>query len=204
MWRLGLLAVAVIAAVGGAVAAKLHTRFVRPIFCSNVPCAYLNGRLSVIGQMIAARPVGSVYFVIGDSLTEAGLWPELCGLKPVPAGIAAATSDTWVPHAKAMTDALKPAAVVLALGTNDVLVAGRLGNYEALVASLSGYRLVALPVYQLAAVSRETVAVANARIAKAVPQVAEPITATTFDSVHMTTSDYQRWFGSLERVLCKP
>ena len=68
MRRLGLIAAVVASALAGAVVAKLHTRW--GAMCANVPCASLQIRLGVIEQMIAARPRGPTYLVIGDSLTE--------------------------------------------------------------------------------------------------------------------------------------
>ena len=106
MRRLGLIAAVVASALAGAVAAKLYTRW--GATCANVPCSSLQTRLGVIEQMIAARPRGPAYLVIGDSLTEIGRWPAMCGREPVAAGISGARSDTWLPHARAVADALKP------------------------------------------------------------------------------------------------
>ena len=137
----------------GALAAKLHTRWTS--HCSNVPCGYVQIRLEMIGQMAASHRGVPAYLVIGDSLTEIGQWRTMCGREPVAAGISGARSDTWLPHAKAIADALRPEFIVLALGTNDVLTQGRLGPYEQLVSSLSGYRLVAVPVHEMPSAPQE-------------------------------------------------
>ena len=159
-------------------------------------------RLSTINQMIAARSGGSAYLIIGDSLTEIGSWPTMCGLVPVPAGISRARSDTWLPHAKAIADTLKPEVVVLALGTNDVLTQGRLGPYEQLASSLSDYRLVAVPVHKMPGARKDAVREANRRISKAVAHTANAIDAITTDGVHLTAEDYTRWFGAIEDEVC--
>ena len=122
MRHLGLMAAVVACALAGAVVGKLHSRW--GAMCANVPCSSLQTRLGVIEQMIAARPRGPAYLVIGDSLTEIGRWPAMCGREPVAAGISGARADTWLPHAKGLADALEPDFVVLALGTNDVLSQG--------------------------------------------------------------------------------
>jgi hypothetical protein len=198
MW---LIPVAVASALAGAFAAKLHTRWTGT--CANVPCVNLRVRLSAIDQMVAARSSsGLAYLVIGDSLTEIGRWPTICGLVPVPAGISGARSDTWLPHAKAIADTLKPEVVVLALGTNDVLTQGRLGPYEQLASSLSGYRLVAVPVHRMPTAPQDAVREANRRITKAVAYTANTIDAITTDGVHLTAEDYARWFGGIEEEVC--
>ena len=122
MRRVVLLAVAVASGLAGTLAARLHTRWTAR--CGNVPCGYVQLRLAVIDQMAASHRRVPVYLVIGDSLTEIGRWRTMCGREPVAAGISGARSDTWLPHAKAVADALKPEFVVLALGTNDVLTQG--------------------------------------------------------------------------------
>lgn len=184
----------------GALAAKLHTRW--SATCGNVPCGYVQVRLTVIDQMIAARSKTPSYLVIGDSLTEVGRWPPMCGLEPVPAGISGARSDTWLPHARAIADSLKPAVIVLALGTNDVLTLGRLGPYEQLVSALAGYRLVAIPLHKMPAVPEVAAEEANMRIAKAVADTAETIDAVTIDGIHFTAKDYARWFSAIEKKVC--
>lgn len=195
-----LIAAAVASALAGAFAAKLHTRWATT--CANVPCGYLQLRLAAIDQMIAARSTAPVYLVIGDSLTEIGRWPTMCGHDPVAAGISGARSDTWLPRAKAIADTVKPAFVVLALGTNDVLSQGRLGPYEELAASLSGYRLVAVQVHQMPAAPPAAVREANRRITKVAAHAAEAIVAATTDGVHLTAEDYARWFGAIEKTAC--
>src|SRR5215475_11657115 len=135
MRQMYLISAAFASVLAGALAAKLHTRWTT--ICSNVPCGYLQIRLAVIDRMIAARSSAPAYLVIGDSLTEIGRWPTMCGHDAVPAGISGARSDTWLPHAKTVADSLKPDFVVLALGTNDLLTLGRLGPYEQLACSLS-------------------------------------------------------------------
>src|SRR5262245_51683856 len=118
MRHLYLLSAAIAGALLGALAVTLHAR--RTAMCANVSCGYLQLRLLTIDQMVAARSSAQTYLVIGDSLTEIGRWPNMCGLEPVPAGISGARSDTWLAHAKAIADTLKPEIIVLALGTNDL------------------------------------------------------------------------------------
>src|SRR5262249_21989391 len=161
MRHLYLISAAIASALVGAIAAKLHTRWA--MICTNVPCSYLQVRLAMIDQMIAARSGAPTYIIFGDSLTEIVRWPTMGGHDPVPAGISGARSDTWLPHAKAIADSLKPEFVVLALGTNDLLTQGRLGPYEQLASSLAGYRLVVVPVHNMPAVSQEAVQEANRR-----------------------------------------
>lgn len=200
MRRLGLMAAVIVAGVAGALAAKLHTRWKSN--CANVPCGHLQARLAMIDQMIAAHGQAPAYLVIGDSLTEIGRWPALCGREPVAAGISGARSDTWLRQAKAIADALKPEFVVLALGTNDVLTQGRLGPYERLAASLSGYRLIAVPVHAMPAAPQAAVDEANSRIRKAVGRTVEAIVAQTTDGIHLTAEDYARWFGAIAKAAC--
>ena len=152
--------------------------------------------------MIAARSGGPAYLIIGDSLTEIGSWPIMCGLVPVPAGISRARSDTWLPHAKAIADILKPEVVVLALGTNDVLTQDRLGPYEQLASSLSDYRLVAVPIHGMPSAREDPVREANRGITKAVAHTASTIDAITTDGIHLTREDYARWFGAIEEEVC--
>jgi lysophospholipase L1-like esterase len=200
MRRLGLIAAGLACALAGVVVAKLHSRWAA--MCANVPCSSLQTRLGVIGQMIAARPPGPSYLVIGDSLTEIGRWPAMCGREPVAAGISGARADTWLPHAKGIADALEPDFVVLALGTNDVLSQGRLGPYEQLASSLAGHRLVAVPVHGMPNAPEPAVREANARIARAVPRTAQGIVAATTDGIHLTAEDYARWLAAIERAAC--
>jgi lysophospholipase L1-like esterase len=201
-WKSGvrhlcLISTAIVSALVGALAAKLHTRWLTT--CAKVPCKYLQIRLAVINQMIATRVGARDYLVIGDSLTEIGRWPRMCGHDPMPAGISGARSDTWLPHAKTIADILKPDLVVLALGTNDVLTQGRLGPYEQLASSLSGYRLVAVPIHKLPSAPQDAVQEANRRIARAVAHTAETIDA---DGVHLTAEEYARWFDAIEKEVC--
>jgi len=172
------------------------------MICANVPCSYLQVRLAVIDQMIATRSGAPAYLIFGDSLTEIGRWPSMCGHEPVPAGISGASSDTWLPHAKAIADSLKPEFVVLALGTNDLLMQGRLGPYEQLASSLAGHRLVAVPVHNMPTVPQEAVREANRRITKTAAHAAETIVAVTTDGVHLTAEDYTRWFEAIEKTVC--
>jgi lysophospholipase L1-like esterase len=168
-----------------------------------VPCGYLQIRLSIIEQMVAARGrAPAAYLVIGDSLTEIGHWRTMCGHEPVAAGISGARSDTWLPHARAIADALKPDLVVLALGTNDVLTQGRLGPYEQLASSLYGYRLIAVPLHGMPAAPPEAVRAANQRIRMAAARTAEQIVAVTTDGIHLNTEDFARWFGAIEKAAC--
>ena len=172
--------------------------------CGNVPCGYVQLRLSTIDQMVASNGARPAYLVIGDSLTEIARWPAMCGHAPVAAGISGARTDTWLPHAKAVADALRPKFIVLALGANDVLTLGRLGPYEQLAKSLSGYRLVGVPVHELRGVPEQVVHEANTRIAAAAARTAEAVPVTTTDGIHLTAADYARWFEAIEAAACDP
>jgi hypothetical protein len=201
MQRMGLIAAVLAAGLAGALAAKLHTRWTGQ--CGPVSCGYAEIQLALIRQRIASHGTGPAYLVVGDSLTEIGRWPTMCGHDPVVAGISGAGSDTWLAHAKAVADALKPEFIVLALGTNDVLTQGRLGPYEQVVSSLAGYRLVAVPVHGMPRAPQEAVRDANSRIKKAVGPTVEAIDAMTTDGVHLTAKDYARWFDAIEKVACR-
>jgi lysophospholipase L1-like esterase len=200
MRHIGFISAILVSMAAGAFVAKLHSRWTA--ICAGVPCGYLQNRLVAIDQMIAARSQEATYLVIGDSLTEIGSWRPMCGNESVPAGISGARTDTWLPHARSRADALKPQFIVLALGTNDVLTQGRLGPYEQLASALSGYRLIAVPLHKMPRAPQEAVAEANGRIAKTVARTAEPIDAVTTDGVHLTTADYARWFGAIEKAAC--
>jgi|SoiMethySBSTD1v2_1073268.scaffolds.fasta_scaffold1056551_1 hypothetical protein len=193
--------VAILSALAGALAAKLQTRWAAR--CANVPCGHLQARLATIGQKIAAHGGEASYLVIGDSLTEIGAWRTMCGHAPVAAGISGARSDTWLPHAKGIADALKPGFVVLAVGTNDVLTLARLGPYEQLASSLGGYPLVAVPLHGMPSASPEATGEANNRIRKAVARTAEAIVADTTDGIHLTATDYAHWFDAIEKAACE-
>lgn len=197
---LSLVTAVVVSALAGALVTKLHTSWTSA--CGGVPCSYVQIRLEVVNQMIAARSGASTYLVIGDSLTEIAPWPTICGRGPVAAGIGGARSDTWLPHAKAVADRLKPDFVVLALGTNDVLTQGRLGPYEQLAASLADHRVIAVPVHFMPRAPDHAVREANNRIAKAVQRTTEGISAKTIDGVHLTAEDYARWLGAIEKAAC--
>jgi lysophospholipase L1-like esterase len=189
-----------IALLSGALAAKLYSWWSSS--CSNVRCDYLQVRMAMFDQMIAASSGKRTYLVIGDSLTEIGYWPTMCGRLPVPAGISSARSDTWLPHAKPLARSLRPDVVVLAVGTNDLLTLRRLGPYEQLVTTLADYRLVAVPIHQAPALPPAAVREANRRIASAVENTADAISAVTSDGLHMTAMDYADWFAAIERKLC--
>jgi hypothetical protein len=188
------------AALAGTIAAKLHSRW--KANCANVPCAHLQIRLAAFQHRIAARPKTPTYLIIGDSLTEIGSWRPMCGLDPFAAGISAARSDTWLPHAKPLADAVKPDVVVLALGINDVLTLDSLGSYEELVASLAGYHLVAVPIHVMPQIPGKKIEEVNGRIAKVVPRTAEAIVAKTTDGIHLTAEDHVRWFAAIEKAVC--
>jgi hypothetical protein len=200
MRYLGLIVALMAAGLAGALATKIHARWTAK--CGNVPCGYLQIRLAIIEQMIASHGTAPTYLVIGDSLAEIGRWRAICGREPVVAGIGGARSDTWLPYARMIADALKPDMVVLALGTNDVLTQGRLGPYEQLASSLSDYHLVAVPVHKMPSAPEEAVREANRRIRMAAARTAEQIVAVTTDGVHLTTEDFARWFGAIEKASC--
>ena len=194
------LAVTALALLAGAVAAKLHSRWKAD--CVGVPCAYVEIRQSIFAHANSARSGKPVYLVIGDSTTEVGRWPEICGLEPLPAGISGAQTETWLAHARLLADKVKPKVIVLALGTNDLLTAGQLGPYEQLVASLGDFELVAVLVHEMPEVPRAVIEVANQRISKAVRRTTRPITAATTDGIHLTSDDYRSWMTEIENVVC--
>jgi len=191
-------------ALAGAGASLLYSKWwTSRGLCANVDCGYLRFRIEGIRSDIAhRRPPGPVYLVIGDSLTERARFPEMCGMKPFPAGIGWSRPDTWLPYVNEVVAGVKPSLVVIALGTNDVLSMARLGPYEELVASVAPNPIVAIPVHGMPRVRSRAAIEANERITKAVRRTAARIEAVTTDGIHLTDGDYQKWFAELEKVAC--
>lgn len=156
--------------------------------------------------------------VLGDSIVEASTLPrELCGHPIVNAGLdgASTTSDlgNWLVD---VLDGKSASAIVVALGTNDVLAARGLpqfeANYRTLLAQLSKAtaRVIVLGVPPIDASPRLTIdAQTNALrlIAgynSALPELAVGDGATfaplppmptphTIDGVHLNTAGYELW-----------
>jgi hypothetical protein len=168
--------------------------------------------------------------VLGDSIVEASTLPrELCGHPIVNAGLdgASTTSDlgNWLMD---VLDGKSASAIVVALGTNDVLAARDLpqfeANYRTLLSQLSKAtaRVIVLGVPPIDASPRLTIdAQTNAlRLIEgyntALPELAVREGATfaalpamptphTIDGVHLSTAGYELWNQAVLRgasVLC--
>lgn len=116
---------------------------------------YIAGRKFVLAQQARHAPPGMT-LIVGDSIVE---WVHIVSACEAPvfnAGIMSAGLRDLAPLASELTATLKPARIILAIGTNDAAV-GRIipaadwaRDYEQLIASLPRDRveLVAIPATQ--------------------------------------------------------
>jgi hypothetical protein len=190
----------VVAVLIGAVGGKLHSRYKFKQLsdyqeCNDVPCWHLAVRLQAIASVISQRNGIPSYLLIGDSITEFADLPEICGRKPINAGIGFATTATFKDEARRLAEQARPDFVLVALGTNDAQ-RGRLDGfrdrYKNLISSLADWKVIAVPVPPSPKVPNTDLF--NREIAAlAVPTVAHMGRANTLDGVHLSAASYIEW-----------
>jgi lysophospholipase L1-like esterase len=194
--------VTVIALISGlfvvVVAAKLHLR--RTELCNDVPCAHFNARLMAIESHIAQNQAKHVYLAIGDSITELADLPNICGRRPINAGIGGATSTTFIGLGRRLSDLSKPDFVIIALGTNDA-IHGRIGIFKDRMIKLidSLYPLPVLLVPLPPSRSVPSVSAFNAVISILPEPKANPLISVenVSDGIHLSATDYKQWKASI-------
>lgn len=200
--------IVLVSALIGAVAAKIDSRrkLLGPL-CSDVPCPHFIMRMAAIESVIAQQSGEPVYLAIGDSITEFAELERICGRKPLNAGIAWATSETFERHGARLAALSKPDFIFVALGTNDA--ARKKTDFREhmtkLLASLKEYPVVVVPL-------PGGQGVANAdeynTVLKQFGHLAEPLASvqSTDDGVHLAPSTYPLWKESIkdavERLVC--
>lgn len=193
-------------AVGGAVAAKLHSRHVaaRAAICDDVGCDHLFARKSVIKSMSRQIASSPSYLVIGDSITEGTELKPLCGRMPLNAGIGWATTTTFASYAQEIAEFARPDFIVIALGTNDALLGRETGfgdRMRALLATLPAVPTVLVPLTpgpQVQNTSRFNAALAAIDVPAAAPLA---LVETIEDGVHLTAKGYRDWRSALEAAV---
>lgn len=175
-----------------------------PTICANVPCGHLNWRM-LIGDIAARTYAGlPTFLVLGDSNSEIAHWRPMCGLQPVNIGIGSARTDTFLPHARRLINELKPQAIVIALGTGDIISQGKLGPYRALLDEVGGtHATISVPIHKGYGLDEAAAQEANGEIAKIAPALVERTIAETTDGVHLSAKDYVTWMAAIEREVCR-
>ncbi len=185
----------VVAGMIGAVGAKLHSRYELRQKCSDVPCWHLAVRLEAIESVIKQRADTPSYLMIGDSITEFADLPEICGRKPINAGIALATTATFKNVARRLAELSQPDFVTVALGTNDAKrrrLDGFGERYRELISSLSKWKVIAVPLPPSPKIPNTDLF--NREIAAlAVPAAARMGQADTTDGIHLSAPSYTEW-----------
>jgi lysophospholipase L1-like esterase len=197
-----------LSALVGIMAARLEIfRKLAPTLCSDVPCPHFTTRVSAIESIIGQQSGGRTYLAIGDSLTEFAELPLICGRKPINAGIGWATSETFESLGSRLTALSKPDFIIVALGTNDATrkKPGFRAQMTKLIASLSGYPLVLVPIPGGPGVT--SAAEYNNALTGLAPMAptARPLKNTS-DGIHLVPSAYPAWISSIkdgaERHIC--
>jgi len=170
----------------------------RPPSCSDVPCERFVMRGWAIENAIRQGDGTPRYLAIGDSITEGALLPEICGRRPINAGIIGATVKTFEKLGPRLAAMAQPDFIILALGTNDALhsVSGFPEKLAALIASLKQWPVIVVPLPPGEDVN--DVATFNAAIAALAVPKAKPLERVeTTDGIHLTTADYAAWKASI-------
>src|ERR1700730_11702330 len=184
-----------------AVVAKLLSRFgVAPeALCQDVPCPHFTARIAVIESIIRQEAAESTYLAIGDSITEMADLPQLCGYKPINAGIASASVETFEMQAQRLADLANPKFIIISLGTNNALrnkEAEFKDRMTALVASLAKWPVIVVPLPLGSGVkdaSKLNATIAALQVTKAIPLK----TTETMDGVHLTAASYVEWKNNI-------
>lgn len=188
---------------GGAMA-KLHTRY-QMARCSGVSCAHLEIRMKAIESHIRQAAGRATYLALGDSFVELADMPEICGRKPINAGIGGAKVATFAEHGPRLARLAQPDFVAVSLGANDATAqpgATFQSDMKRLVSSL-GPRVIVLPLPPGRNIP--FAAARNEELAKVGGILAAPMISaeTTADGIHLTAHDYEAWKSSLETAAHK-
>jgi lysophospholipase L1-like esterase len=137
--------------------------------------------------------------MIGDSITEFADLPEICGRKPINAGLTGATTATFRASAKKFAEHSQPDFVVIALGTNDAIQKqgeGFRARFEELLSTLKKWKIIVVPVPPSPSVP--DIDRFNKDIASLPVQMAANLErAETTDGVHLAASSYEVWKKNL-------
>jgi lysophospholipase L1-like esterase len=188
----------------GIVGAKLHSRsrwasHQLEMICLDTACVHLGARMMAIESVIHQRGSTPSYLVVGDSTAEFADLPTICGRQPINAGISWATVRTFEGYARHLADLSNPDFIVVALGTNDVLrgtTDGLSDRLSVLLESLSGYRVLLVPVIQGPGIP-EPQAVNQQIAAATAPAVRLAGRVETLDGVHPSAQGYMVWKNSI-------
>ncbi len=194
--------VGIVAFLAGALSIKVYTTFKQGAVstqCFDVPCEHLRIRMPAIESHIAQNSSLPVYIVIGDSITEYAILPELCGRKPINAGVGDSSVLSFIPHAQRLARLAKADFIVITLGTKDALT-GRNDQFrplmDQLLRTLSDFRTLLVPLPPGPAVKEA--AKFNAMLAEiGMPMAAALRHVDTTDGIHLTASSYVEWKQTL-------
>ena len=120
-----------------------------PTLCSDVPCDRFNIRVWAIENIIRQDEKSPRYLAIGDSITEGAALPDICGRRPINAGIVGATVETFDKLGRRLADLAQPDFIIVALGTNDALnhrAKGFQVRLSALINSLKPWPVIVVPL----------------------------------------------------------
>lgn len=191
----------VVGIIVGAACAKIDSRLkIRSALaaddCSNASCAHLNRRI-LASQNQAKQTAGPFYIAIGDSTTEYASLPEICGRKPINAGVSGATVATFLPVAPTISS-LRPDFVLIALGTNDARLGLKNGfphRYGQLINAI-GIRSIIVSVPPSPAVP--DVEWFNSQTVPLQSDRTQPLqSVSTIDGIHLSPADYEHWRQSI-------
>jgi hypothetical protein len=194
-----------ICAFAGGVAAGGFYSDVRPTLCSDVPCDTFNIRVWAIENQIRQGNGSPRYLALGDSITEAAALSEICGCRPINAGIYGATVETFDKLGRRLADLAQPDFIIVALGTNDALrhrAEGFKTRISTLVDSLKLWPVLVVPLPPGGGVKDYTQYNATIEALQVTKTKALERVETT-DGVHLTATSYVPWKDSIVNAASK-
>jgi hypothetical protein len=187
------------------VVAGIFYSHANPTLCSDVPCDRFNIRVWAIENIIQQDEKSPRYLAIGDSITEGAALPDICGRRPINAGIVGATVETFDKLGRRLADLAQPDFIIVALGTNDALnhrTKGFQVRLFDLINSLKPWRVIVVPLppgQGVKDVAQFNVAIEALQVTKT--KALEHI--ETVDGVHLTAASYFAWKDSIVSAVSK-
>jgi len=184
----------------GVIGGELHSyykmqRYVTPQACADVPCPHLAVRLRAIESIIRQRGDTPSYLMIGDSITEFAELPEICGRKPINAGIGYATTKTFSTEGLRLAHLAKPDFIVVSLGFNDAFdnrADGFQQRLETILTSLRPWKVLLVPATP-SKKRPDTDKVNSVIQSHQLPHARKIEYVDTTDGVHLSNSSYEVW-----------